>query len=663
MVLYYAPMRKPSRISPFLLAAFLAAGVLTGLFTGLLAAVTQDLPQIQALEDFEPSAATRILAADGRTLGELYVHRRLPLTLEEMPRELRQAVLAVEDRRFYSHPGVDVIRAGGALLRDIKAGGFVEGASTITQQLARNLFLTPRKTVLRKLREIFLALQIERSYTKDEILRFYLNQIYLGSGAYGVAAAAETYFGKRASELTLGECAVLAGIPKSPARYAPTGDLKEALTRRRVVLSAMVRENFITDAQAAKAAAEPLRPLPRRQPKTLAPYYVEQVRRLLLDKFSENMVYKGGLEVRTTLDMTLQKAAEQALQKGLADLDGERAGSSSLSETAQGALVALEAATGRVLAWVGGSDYESNPFDRVEQARRQPGSAFKPLVYATAIEGGLTQTDLVWDAPVSYQVEGSREPWRPQNFSHRFEGETTLRRALEVSGNVPAIKLLARVGVDNVITTARKLGVTSTLNPNLSLALGTSEVSLLELTGAYNGLASGGLWPEPYLIEEVRDRSGRVLLKSRPQRLVALTPETAYIVTDMLKGVVEDGTAQRARVLNAPLAGKTGTTDDYRDALFVGYSPRVAAGVWVGLDSHGSLGRGMTGARAALPIWMDFMRTVLTERPAVEFTRPVNVVMQPVDRFTGRAAGPDDPNAVSAAFRTGTQPRNSPPGP
>lgn len=627
---------------------------------GVILAVGRDLPQVQALEEFEPGAATRILSADGRVLGEFFVHKRLPLPLDLIPLQLQQAVIAVEDRRFYKHPGLDLIRNIGALIADIRTRRLAQGASTITQQLARNLFLTSRKTLRRKLKEIFLALQIERRHTKSEILRLYLNQIYFGAGAYGVAAAAETYFNKKVADLTLEESALLAGLPKSPGGYSPFRRPGKALARRRIVLRAMVREGFITPEQAMDAAETPLDLAPRGTKPGLAPYFVEHVKNFIVGLLGQNAVYKGGLKVKTTLDMKTQLAAEKALKKGLDRLDrqlnqGQAPGLE--PEKPQGALVALKAGSGRILAWAGGADFRQSSFDRVSQASRQPGSAFKPIVYAAAVESGLTQADRVWDAPIIYRLPGQKTPWRPQNYSRRFEGEITLRRALEVSGNIPAIKLLGRVGVDNVIRTARGLGLNSRLARNLTLALGTSEVTLLELAAAYNTLAGGGVWTEPHFVLEIQNRSGRVIYQARPRRRVALSPETAYIMTDMLRGVVNHGTAKRAKALARPVAGKTGTTDSFRDALFVGYSPGVLAAVRVGFDSNRSLGPGRTGARVALPIWVDFMDQALKDKPVRDFRRPVNVVMAPMDRFSGDLARPKDKGAVIAAFKAGSEPR------
>ncbi len=644
------------------LSLLIAAGILIGFSAGVVLSVTRDLPQIQALEEFEPSASTRVFSADGRLLAQFFIRRRLPVSGDVMPDYLKKAIISVEDRRFYQHAGLDIKRNFGALIKDIQARRLAQGASTITQQLARNLFLTPKKTLNRKLKEIFLSLQIERHYTKDEILELYLNQVPFGSGAYGVGAAAEIYFGKKVSDLTLPECALLAGLPRSPARYSPFNHPKRSLARRKVVLRAMLRDGYLTRAQYEAAAKAPLELAPRGSARNKAPYFSEYIRRLLVERFGQNMVYRGGLEVRTTLDFELQDMAEKSLSNGLEDLNRrlnrthpEQAGLAD-RETVQGALVVLEPGTGRIPAMVGGKDFSVSPFNRAMQALRQPGSSFKPIIYAAAIESGLTQSDRLWDAPISFKLPGRKKPWTPQNYSGRFEGEICLRRALEISGNIAAIKLLGKVGIDKVIEKARCMGLTSRLNRNLALALGTSEVILTELVSAYNCLSSGGIWSEPYGIEEVKDRGGLVIFRARPQRRACLSPETAYIVTDMLKAVITGGTGRKARVLGRPLAGKTGTTDSYRDALFIGYSPDLTAGVWVGYDSGRSLGQGETGARAALPIWIQFMKQALAKKPARDFERPANIVMVPINRISGALAKPGDPQKVEAAFKIGTEP-------
>ena len=634
-------------------------GLLIGISVGLVLSVTRDIPQIEALEEFRPSATTRVFSADGRLMAQFFIHKRLPVSVDDVPEHLKNAVISIEDRRFYKHAGLDVIRNFGALINDLRTRSFSQGASTITQQLSRTLFLSLEKTLSRKLAEIFLALQIERRYTKDEILELYLNQIPFGPGIYGVGAAAEIYFGKKVSGLTLPESALLAGLPRWPAGYSPFNHPQRAVKRRNLVLKVMVRDEYLSPEDYGDAVSIPLKTAKRGGGRFLAPYFAEYIRRELVDRFGHNIVYQGGLKVQTTLNYRLQEAAEKALTNGVASLAARlnHSGDKTKNQSLQGALIVLEPGSGRILAMVGGQDFDESRFNRVTQARRQPGSAFKPIIYASAIEDGLTQAEGIWDAPLSFEIPGRDEPWKPLNFSKKYEGEITLRRALEISQNIPAIKLMNKIGQEKVISTARRMGLNTQLGRNLSLALGTSEVNLLELTSAYNCLASGGVSIKPWGIAEITDRTGRQIFRARPKRTAALSAETAYILTDMLKGVITNGTGRRARILNRPLAGKTGTTDNFRDAFFIGYSPEITTGVWVGFDSDLLLGRDETGARAALPIWLEFMREALKDKPVRDFEKPANVVMIAMDRITGRRATASSADAVLAAFKVGTGPK------
>ncbi|MCK4389096.1 MAG: PBP1A family penicillin-binding protein [Desulfobacterales bacterium] len=636
----------------------LATAVICGATGGFFLAITHDLPQIRSLETFEPAAVTHIYSADKELLAELFTQKRVPVRLHMIPDCLRQAVIATEDRQFYEHAGVDLRGILRAIIKNIKVGEFVQGASTITQQLARTLFLTPRKTIMRKLKEAFLAFQLERNYTKDEILELYLNQVYFGSGAYGVEAAAKTFFGRPVSKLTLSECALIAGMPKSPSRYSPLVNKALALKRRAVVLEQMARNGMITQEQVIAARSSPLDLAKSQDISMKAPYFVAYVRNLLEKEFGGARLYRTGLTVYTTLNYEMQKAGEKAVAKGLEQLSArmQKYGVPTV-EGLQGALVSLDARQGAILAMVGGRDFQESPFNRTTMARRQPGSAFKPLVYACAIENGFAQNDVIWDAPVVYKGAKEGEDWTPENFSGRFRGEMTLRQALSVSQNIPAVKLLNKLGPSTVVDWAYRMGIKSPLQPNLSLVLGTSDVTLLQLTAAYAVFANGGIATRPFAILEVLDREGRSIWRAKPQMRTVVSPETAAIMTDMLQAVVQAGTGKAARSIDRPLAGKTGTTDDYRDALFVGFSPNVVAGVWVGLDHHDILGDKETGARAALPIWIDFMEQVLAGRPYRDFTLPEGVVKVRIDLESGLLAPQDYPSAVTAVFKKGTEPR------
>jgi len=647
----------------------LAAAVICGAIGGFFLAITHDLPEIRTLETFKPAAITRIYSADKELLAELFTQKRVPVQLHMIPDYLKQAVIATEDHQFYEHTGIDLKGILRAIIKDIRAGEFVEGASTITQQLAKTLFLTPRKSIMRKLKEAFLSFQIERRYTKDEILELYLNQVYFGSGAYGVESAARTFFGKPANELNLAECALIAGLPKSPSRYSPLVDKSLALKRRAVVLKQMDRNGMITQEHLIAAKSSPLILATSRHVSIKAPYFVAYVQNLLEKDFGGSRLYRTGLTVHTTLNYRMQQAAEKAVAKGLEQVSArmqkhglltpqsEAADDTSGQEGPQAGLVCLDARQGTILAMVGGKDFQKSPFNRATMARRQPGSAFKPLVYACALENGFAQNHVIWDAPVVFKGAKEGLDWAPKNFSGKFKGEMTLRLALSISQNIPAVKLLNKLGASTAVQWAYRMGIKSPLQPNLSLVLGTSEVTLLELTRAYAVFPNGGVGTTPFAIQEVQDREGRSIWQAKPQMHPVISPETAAIMTDMLQAVVQAGTGRAARRIGRPLAGKTGTTDSCRDALFVGFSPTIALGVWVGLDHYGILGNKETGARAALPIWIDFMEQALSGRPYRDFSLPEGVVRVRIDVESGLLASEDCPNAVAAVFKKGTEPK------
>jgi penicillin-binding protein 1A len=634
------------------------AAMISGASVGFFLALTHDLPQIQGLQTFKPAAITRIYSADKELLAERFTEKREPVPLNVMPDDLKEAILATEDNLFYEHPGVDLKGILRAIIRNIQAGEYVEGASTITQQLAKTLFLTPRKSIMRKLKEAFLALQIERRYTKDEILELYLNQVYFGSGAYGVEAAAQIFFGKPVQDLTLAECALIAGMPKSPSRYSPLINPSLALKRRAVVLQQMSRTGLITPQELQAATAAPLHLAEQGDASIKAPYFVAFVTDFLESELGAATLYRTGLTVYTTLNYAMQQAAERAITHGLEGLAARMKGGGLLQEEyPQAALVCLGASRGAILAMVGGRSFEESRFNRATMARRQPGSAFKPIVYALAVEKGFRQNDILWDAPVTYQGTRANEAWRPENFSGTFHGEVTLRTALALSKNIPAVKLLHKLGPTRAVEFAHRMGITSPLDPNLSLVLGTSEVTLLELTAAYGVFPNKGVWTRPFGIIEVLDREGRSLWREKPQRRPAISPETAAVTTDMLRAVVLEGTGRAARRIGRPLAGKTGTTDGYKDALFIGFSPTIVTGVWVGLDHHGTLGDKETGAKAALPIWMHFMEQVLRGQPYHDFTLPEGVVKVHMDAKSGLLAPENCADALWAVFKRGTEPK------
>lgn len=618
-----------------IILAFLAASI--GIGAGILLVGASDLPEVSALESFKPSATTRLFTSDGSLLAEFYLENRTPIPLSRVPKHVINAFLATEDPRFYHHSGIDVVGVMRAMASNIRAGRVVQGGSTITQQLAKLLFLEPDKTLTRKLKEAMLALQIERRYSKDEILSFYLNQVYLGSGAYGIEAAAKTYFGKTADQLTLAEGAMLAGLPAAPNRYSPVNNLDRAYQRRNHVLGRMATEGFITREQAVVAGAEPFVKQPHKEAHFKAPYFVEYIRQQLAAKYGSSTLYRGGLNVYTTLDLHMQELAEAAVMKGLDALAKRHpqpaspaaAGQQGTPAAAkvreiQGGFLAIDPSSGGIKAMVGGRDFDKSEFNRSTQALRQPGSSFKPFVFAAAVDKGYRPDDIVMDTPVAYPGAKPGVLWRPGNFDNKFEGAVTLRRALARSINVVAVKLLADVGIPVVIDYARRLGLTAPLNPYLPLALGASDATLMEMTAAYAAFDNLGVYTTPVGIERITDREGRVIEDVLPQTRQAISPDTAVMMTEMMAEVVQHGTAWEAKSLGRPAAGKTGTTSDYRDAWFIGYIPSMVTGVWVGYDDHKPIGNRETGSMAALPIWLDFMKNYVKDFKvgAEEFLKP-----------------------------------------
>lgn len=610
----------------------------------------RSLPPVTALETFQPALGTKIYDDNDELITELHAERRIFVPLAQIPQALRDAILAVEDRRFYSHWGIDPIGIARAIAQNYRHGRIVEGGSTITQQLTKLLFLTPDKSLERKLKEAVLALELERRYSKDRILEMYLNQVYFGNGAYGVEAAARTYFGKSVSELTVREAALLAGLPRAPSTYSPFEHPEAARARRAVVLRRMVEYGVLKEVEARRLARTDLGLIPPERRRTTGQYFIEYVRRLLEDKYGADMVFKGGLHVYTTLNPQMQLAAEQALREGLRAL--QRRTPAGQTEHPEGALVTVEPQTGYVKALVGGSDFFRSEFNRAVQARRQPGSAFKPFVYLAALEAGYTPATRIEDAPVTYPVGRDGQPWSPENYDRRYRGPITLQQAVEESVNVVTVKLQERVGIQRTIQMARRLGITSPLNPDLTLALGSADLTLLELTSAYAALANQGVWMPPTVIRYVTDQHGRLLEEHVPEGRPAVSPEVAYVMTHMLRGVVERGTGQGARALGRPVAAKTGTTNDYSNAWFVGYTPQLATGVWVGYDRPRSLGRDETGARVAVPIWTAYMQRVLTQTPKEDFAVPPGVSLVPVDLDPSNECV----RVVTLAFVRGTEP-------
>jgi penicillin-binding protein 1A len=683
--------------------------ILVGATAGLLLVYTTDLPQVDALEAYRPSSITELYDDHERVIGSFALQRRVVASYDDFPPVLRDALVSIEDKDFYRHSGINFWRIVGAAYRDIRSGGRLQGASTLTMQLARNLFLSPDRSFHRKVQETMLAIQIERRFTKPQIFTLYANQISLGHGAFGFEAASEFYFSKPARKLTLEEAALLAGLPKGPTLYSPINHPERAQKRRNLVINGMLEDGKITAAEAADARSAPLVLHLAHDPNSLAPYFVEEIRRYLEGKYGADQVHEGGLKVYTTLDVDLERAANQAVLDGLAayerrhgwkghlenvvadalvldryfhpDWDDEpevngyihalvtSAGTgiatlkfgrytAALGQTdvawtqhkladilktgdvcyvkilalgsndaarisleqdsgAQAALLAIDNATGGIKAMVGGRDFNESKFDRATQAMRQVGSSFKPYVYTTVIDQGASPDDTILDEPISFETPSG--PYSPHNYDEKFEGIITLRRALAQSRNIPALKLANKVGIKTVIDYAGRFGITAKLPPYLPVALGSAEIALLEQTSAYSVFPNDGVRVIPRYLTRVTDYEGRVLEEDFPEVKDVISERTARIMTSMLREVVLHGTGVAAAKLPFPVAGKTGTTNDFTDAWFMGFSPTMTCGVWVGYDEKKSLGAKETGAHAALPIWMNFMTVAMAGKDAGDF--------------------------------------------
>jgi penicillin-binding protein 1A len=620
--------RFAGRLVRWVLLGGLAAGVLASAGVAVAAYVfwPTDLPPAKALEEHAPSLGTKIYGSDDQFLTEFQAERRIFVPLQQIPLVLRNAVIAVEDARFYSHFGVDLKGILRAAYANFRRGRVVEGGSTITQQLAKVLFLTPDRSLSRKVKEALLALELEKRYSKDRLLELYLNQIYMGHGSYGVEAAARMYFGKSVQHLALPEAALLAALPRSPGNYSPFERPEVAQRRRAVVLARMLEQGYISDVESRQANRAALGLVPPDRRRGSGQYFLEHLQQTLEAKYGGDVLYKAGLSVYTTLDPALQRVAEQAVRDGLAALQERQAARPGAKDPAattarpaapEGAALVMEAQTGYVRALVGGSDFARSEFNRALNARRQPGSAFKPFVYLAALEAGRSPADVLEDVPVRYVSAG--KVWAPENYDGKFRGPVSLHQALEESINVPTIRLLEEIGVPRVIDAARRAGIRSPLPQDLTLALGSGDVTLLELTAAYATLANQGVRMEPIFVRYVTDAQGRLLEENIPEGREAVDPGIARTLTHMLRGVIQRGTGIGARVLGRPLAGKTGTTNDFSNAWFVGYTPSIVGAVWLGYDLPRSLGHDETGARAALPVWLAIMRAALRDQPVEEF--------------------------------------------
>ena len=770
--------KKRRFLRTFLLWSFLLGfifallGALAGL--GVYLYLSSNLPQISSLTEYHPPIITTVYSDDGRKIAEFFEERRIIKPLEEIPQGLINAFIAAEDSRFYKHKGIDFYSIIRAFFKNLEAGTIVQGGSTITQQVTKSFLLTPEKSYTRKLKEAILAYRIDKAFNKTEILYLYLNQIYLGHGAYGVEAAAENYFGKSAKDLNLAECAILAGLPQAPSKYSPFRFPERAKQRQIYVLNRMVDEGYITNIEATEAINTPVEIKPRRNWYIEEiPYYTEQVRRYVEEKYGRDMLYNQGLKIYTAANIEMQKIAEEEVEKGLYELDkrqgfrgpekhlapedieafsktvqsgledhplevgqtlkgvvikvddsqklvtvriGNALGQIAVEDmewarkpdpevayfetkiklpsealhvgdvilvkvkakmkeadlwqlaleqepAAQAALLCLEAETGFVKVIVGGRDFRDSQFNRAFQSRRQPGSAFKPIIYSAALDKQFDEPDkfytpatVIIDSPIVFEDEERDFTWKPRNYKERFFGPTLMRDALAKSRNVVTIKILQDIGVEYAIEYAKKLGINSDLSNNLSIALGSSGVSLLELTKAYSVFANQGYLIEPVFIVKIEDRDGNVLEEMAPERIKVIEKTTAYLMTHMLEGVVKYGTAWRIKALNRPVAGKTGTTNNLFDAWFIGYSPQYIAGTWVGFDDEAPLGKAETGSRAASPIWLGFMTRILENKPLKVFEVPEGVVFTKIDAETGLLPIAESKETAFVCFKEGTEP-------
>ena len=584
-----------TKILYFLFFSFL---FFVGVFAGYIYWLFSDLPDIRNLEGYRPLEASIVYSSDGQVLTEFYYERRKFVPHYEIPDIIKKAFVAAEDVRFYRHPGVDIIGIIRALYRDIKAGSIVEGGSTITQQLAKMLFLSPERSITRKIKEAILSIQIEKKYTKDEILGLYLNQAYFGNRAYGIAAAAETYFGKSFKDLKISEIALLASLPKAPSAFNPFKRPDVAIKRRNIVLQKMLEEGFITKEQYNEEIKEPLPDHPHWR-RFEAPYFVETLRLELEAKYGEKL-YKDGLRIYSTIDYNLQKKAEEAVKRGLLEIHKR------VKPQVQASLIAIELKTGYVKAFVGGNDFWETQYNRVF-ALRQPGSAFKPFVYAVALMEGWSTDDTILDAPVSFPGAVQGKLWSPRNYNNEYHGEVPLSTAIALSLNAATVRLASQVGIKNVVEFAQQCGLTTKIHPYLSTALGSSDVKPIELTTAYSVFATGKKI-KPIFYEKITDHNGVIIEENKPEIETILPEEIVEQMRELLREVVLSGTAQRAKELQREVYGKTGTTNDYSDAWFVGFDDDLLVGVWVGRDNHKPIGPKEAGARAALPIWIDFMK-------------------------------------------------------
>jgi len=646
--------RKLASLVPLFLGVVAFILVVTSGVTVAYYAFTMDLPGIDALKDYRPSIASRVYDDKNELIDEFFLEDRKLVRMADVPKVVIQAFVAAEDSRFFEHKGLDVQSIFRAVLKNFEAGHIIQGGSTITQQVAKMMYLSPEKKITRKLKEAILAYKIDRYLTKDEILNLYLNQIYLGHGTYGIESASLGYFGKSAKELKLHEAALLAGMPKAPSNYSPFLHYDKAKQRQVYVLTRMMEDGYISKEDMEKAIAAPLKLRPIKPKDKIAAYFVENVRRYVQEKYGADVLYKEGLSIYTTLDLSAQKYAGEAMERGLKELEDREKYQAGL---VQGSLICMDVKTGAIRAMVGGRDFNKSEFNRATQSRRQAGSAFKPIIYTAAFDKGLTPATVFVDAPIA--LDDVSQPgglWRPKNFDDKFMGPITMRTALVLSRNVVTVKILQEVGVDYVVSYAQNMGITSPLVHTLSLALGVSGVTLQELVQAYGVIMNQGKKVTPYFIEKIVDRTGHVFEETKVQSEQVIDPRIAFITSHVMQEVVISGTGTRVRSIGRPVAAKTGTTNDNRDAWFIGSTPSLITGVWVGFDQEASLGAQEVGGRAAAPIWLYFMEKTLQKTPVESFPVPAGIAFVKVNSM-GKPVGGSEKGTVEA-FLEGATPKD-----
>jgi penicillin-binding protein 1A len=641
---------------PFLVTG-LIAGILSGAIVGWLFATYSELPDIKALQDYRPPVVSSVFSDDNRLIGEYFDENRRPLTYESIPRNAIHAVLAIEDARFFEHKGVRVMSILRALIADLKARRYIQGGSTITQQLAKTLFLTPEKTFSRKIEEFMLALQLELNYTKKEILTIYFNQIYFGESSFGLEAASMTYFGKISALLTISEAALLAGTLNNPSIYSPFESPAKALARRGTVLERMFDVGFISEFEFREANAEGMN-LVAKTSGEVAPYFLERVKRKLEMRLGDNRLRNEGFEIFTGLNVEMQYAASKALKKALSVVKrrNRKIFSGEDAPTIAGAFIAIEPSTGMVKAHIGGPSFLENRFDNTFQVKRPPGSAFLPIVYSAAIANGKTASSILIDSPIMITDKSGGATWKPSNYSKKFYGSVPLMKALSKSLNIAAIKLYAETGPRNVIQMARRLGVGSELSAHPSTAIGHSEVTLLEMVKAYSTLANKGLRVDPVYLKSVQSNTSPSLIMSQTDTEQVISPQSAFLVTQLLMDAVQNGNAKPVRVPGKQIAAMSGRTEGFTDAWFFAYTPEIAAGVWIGTAEGTSLGKDETGERVAAPVWNGFFKSLPERYGGSPFDIPDNIIDVEIEYKSGLLYSPLCGKKVTAYYVKGTEP-------